>query len=120
MTFLFHTILPTPDNWYGPVDIGEITGSIEHAVQLGDVWVDSMVNIAAYWRGQALFSSLAPTTCGRVTTWTWQLPANFPPGKVLRVAVDGGRLRENGVELQWDEHGYYEVSLDAGSLTLSP
>ncbi|HKE18531.1 MAG TPA: polysaccharide deacetylase family protein [Kofleriaceae bacterium] len=119
MTFLFHTILPTADNWFGPVDIGEITGSVDHARQLGDVWVDSMVNVASYWRGQALFDSLVPTTHRHVTTWTWQLPASFPPGVHLRVTVDGGTLRQGGAALHWNQHGYYEVSLDAGSLTLS-
>lgn len=120
MTFLFHTILPSPDNWFGPVDIGAITGSVAHARQLRDVWVDSMVNVAAYWRGQALFSSLTPTTRHRVTKWTWELPSGFPRGKFLRVVVDGGTLRQNGHKLRWDHHGYYEVALDAGSLTLSP
>jgi len=120
MTFLFHTILPTPDNWYGPVDIGSITGSIEHLQQLGDVWADSMVFVAAYWRAQKLFNSLTPTRRGRVTTWTWELPPNFPPGMFLRVTVDGGRLFQGDRPLRWDDHGFYEVALDAGSLTLRP
>jgi hypothetical protein len=38
----------------------------------------------------------------------------------LRVKVDGGTLYQNGKPLPWSEHGYYEVGLDAGSLTLSP
>jgi hypothetical protein len=119
MTFLFHSILPTPDNWYGAVDIAAITGSIDHAVELGDVWIDSMVNVAAYWRGQALFASITPTRSRHVTTWTWQLPPGFPPGKYLRVTVDGGTLRQGGARLHWNHHGYYEVALDAGTLTLS-
>jgi hypothetical protein len=44
----------------------------------------------------------------------------LPPGKYLRVKVDGGTLTQAGQTLAWDEHGYYEVALDAGSLTLSP
>lgn len=120
MIFLFHTILPTADNWYGPVDIGAITGSVDHIRELGDVWADSMLHVGAYWRAQKMFSSLEPSTCGEVSTWTWQLPPNFPPGMFLRVTVDGGTLEQRGVPLEWDDHGYYEVALDAGELTLSP
>ena len=52
--------------------------------------------------------------------WTWTLPAHFPPGRYLRVKVDGGTLTQASAPLPWDEHGYYEVALDAGTLTLSP
>jgi len=60
------------------------------------------------------------TTSGSDQTWTWTLPAHFPPGKCLRVTADGGTLKQGGTPLVWDPHGYYEVSLDAGALTLSP
>ncbi|HEY2405876.1 MAG TPA: polysaccharide deacetylase, partial [Polyangiaceae bacterium] len=53
---------------------------------------------------------------GDNTSWHWQLPAHFPPGRSLRVAVDGGTLSQNGRPLVWDAHGYYEIALDAGSL----
>jgi hypothetical protein len=36
----------------------------------------------------------------------------------VRVRVDGGTLTQRGQRLIWDEHGYYEVALDRGSLTL--
>jgi hypothetical protein len=52
-----------------------------------------------------------------VTTWRWTLPPNFPPGRKLRVVVDGGTLTQNGMPLSWDRHGYYEVALDAQSLS---
>jgi hypothetical protein len=57
---------------------------------------------------------------GSDKTWTWKLPANFPPGKFLRVTVPGGTLKQNGATLPWDPHGYYEIALDAGSVTVSP
>ena len=46
--------------------------------------------------------------------WTWTLPENFPPGKYLRVKVDGGTLTQGAAALPWVTHGYYEVALDAG------
>ena len=102
-------------------DIGEFTASVNHAKSFGDVWIDSVVNVGAYWRAQKLFAGITPTTSGNSTTWTWTLPPHFPPGRVLRVKIDGGTLTQpGGRTLAWDDHGYYEVALDAGSLTLSP
>jgi peptidoglycan/xylan/chitin deacetylase (PgdA/CDA1 family) len=117
---LFHTITPTADNWYAPIDIGTITGTIEHAKSLPDVWIDTMATVGAYWIGQRLVSAAKPTTSSAATTWTWTLPPHFPPGKYVRVKVDGGALAQKGAALPWVRRGYYEVALDAGSLTWSP
>jgi len=120
LIFLIHTINPTSQNWYAPIDISVVTGSIAHAKSRGDIWIDSMVNVGAYWRAEKALSSATPTTAGGVQTWTWKLPDHFPSGHVLRVTVDGGTPSQNGTPLVWDPHGYYEVALDAGALTLSP
>jgi hypothetical protein len=120
LIFLFHTILPTTNNWFGPVDIAAITGSMQHARSLRDVWVGTMLDVGAYWRAQKMFSQLTPITFGPVTLWTWRLPDHFPRGKFLRVRVDGGTLHQLRGPLVWNRHGYYEVSLDAGILLLTP
>jgi hypothetical protein len=121
LIFLFHSILPTSQNWYAGVDIGSITGSIEHAEELGTVWIDTVANVGAYWIGQRTFEATAPaTTDDGATTWTWSLPSGFPGGRKLRVSVDGGTLTQGDDELTWDGHGYYEIDLDAGSLSLTP
>jgi peptidoglycan/xylan/chitin deacetylase (PgdA/CDA1 family) len=122
LIFLFHSITPTESAnlWYAPTDITSITGSIDHAKSLPDVWIDTLSNVAAYWVGQKLLTTASPSSGGGGTTWTWSLPAHFPSGKYLRVTVDGGHLTQGGQALAWDGHGYYEISLDAGSLTLSP
>jgi peptidoglycan/xylan/chitin deacetylase (PgdA/CDA1 family) len=120
LVVLIHTINPTSDTWYNPVDVGEITSSMGYGKSLGDVWTDSVVHVAAYWIGQKLLSAATPVASGDAQTWTWTLPAHFPPGRYLRVTVTGGTLTQNGAPLAWDDHGYYEVALDAGSLTLSP
>ena len=120
LIFLIHTISPTSQSWYAPIDVSVITDSVAHAKSLGDVWIDSAVNVGAYWRGQKIVSAASPTTAGADQTWTWTLPANFPPGRSLRVTVDGGTPSQNGTALTWDPHGYYEIALDAKSLTLSP
>jgi len=87
---------------------------------LGDVWTDSLVQVAAYWIGQKMLSAVTPVAAGDTQTWTWTLPDHFPPGRSLRVTVTGGTLSQNGAPLPWDDHGYYEVALDAGTLTLAP
>jgi hypothetical protein len=120
MIHLFHTLLPTDKNWGLGQNITAVTGNMAYAKSLGTVWVDSVVNIGAYWRGQQLLQAATPSTSGGVTTWRWTLPANFPPGRKLRVVVDGGTLSQNGAPLPWNRRGYYEVSLDAQLLTWAP
>jgi len=120
IVFLFHSILPTSSNWYAGVDIASITGSMAYAKAQGDVWLDSVVNIGAYWLGQRALMAKAPVATADSATWTWSLPACFPPGRVLRVTVEGGQLSQGGQPLTWNGHGYYEVALDAGSLTWTP
>jgi hypothetical protein len=117
---LLHSLAPTTAAWYSTVDVSAVTGSIAHAKSLGDVWIDSLVNVGAYWRGQKLVAAATPAVSGTTQTWTWTLPDHFPPGRHLRVRVDGGTLSQNGKALDWDGHGYYQIALDAGSLTLSP
>jgi hypothetical protein len=102
------------------VDVRELLAHLDRMKSLGDVWADAVVNVAAYWRAQKLFAGLAPSTARGRTTWRWELPPGFPPGRYLRVRVDGGALTQGGGELRWDEHGYYEVALDAAELTLVP
>lgn len=117
MIYLFHTLVPTTQNWGGAESIDAVTGNMIYAKSLGTMWIDSVVNIGAYWRGQQLLQAATPTTSGGVTKWTWTLPPNFPPGHKLRVTVNGGTLTQNGTPLSWSARGYYEVSLDAQSLS---
>src|SRR3954469_25980393 len=120
LILLVHTINPTSDNWYNPVAVTDVTGGMSHGKGLPDVWNDSVVDVAAYWRAEKMFSALTPAPAGGGSTWTWTLPANFPPGKYLRVTVAGGTLTQGATTLAWDTHGFYEVALDAGTLTVSP
>lgn len=120
LILLVHTITPTDQSWYNPVAITDVTGGMMHGQSLGDVWNDSLVHVAAYWQAQKMFQALTPASANGTTTWTWTLPASFPPGRYLRVTVTGGTLSQAGTTLPWDDHGFYEVSLDAGTLTLSP
>ena len=119
-TMLVHGFNGGSDGAFQPVAVGEFTSHVNTTKSRGDVWIDTVVAVGAYWRAQKMFAALTPTTSGTSRTWTWTLPANFPPRKVLRVKVGGGTLIQAGHALPWDDHGYYEIALDAGSVTLAP
>jgi peptidoglycan/xylan/chitin deacetylase (PgdA/CDA1 family) len=108
------------DGAYGPVNLQDFVDAVEYAKSFGDVWIGTVENIGAYWLGQKALSSVMPTESAEGRTWTWTLPANFPPGKYLRVNVAGGTLLQDGEALPWNEHGFYELALDVGTVTLVP
>ena len=117
---LVHGFTGGNDGAYQPVNYDLFAAGVVYAKSLGDMWIDTVTNIGAYWRAQKILSSAKPVVSGNTTTWNWTLPDHFPPGKYLRVTVDGGTPYQNDKVLEWNGHGYYEVSLDAGSLTLAP
>lgn len=106
------------DNAYKPLALSEFVTHVRHVQSLGNVWIDSVINIGAYWLAQRLFTELCPTISGNRTTWRWSLPKHFPPKQVLRVKISGGTLRQLDRVLTWHEQGYYELDLDAGELIL--
>jgi hypothetical protein len=118
---LVHQVGPATDSiGCCEVPAATIAASMRHLKALGNVWGDTVVNVASYWVGQKLLSTATPVVAGATTTWSWELPANFPPGKYLRVGVTGGTLKQHGTALPWNDRGFYEVALDAGELTLEP
>ncbi|HET9930876.1 MAG TPA: polysaccharide deacetylase family protein [Polyangiaceae bacterium] len=119
-TVLVHGFTGGSDAAYQPVALDQFVQSVNHTKSFGDVWTDTMTKVGAYWIGQKVFSAVTPTTAGSTKTWRWTLPANFPPGKCLRITVTGGTVKQGGVALPWNTHGYYEIALDTGSVSLSP
>jgi peptidoglycan/xylan/chitin deacetylase (PgdA/CDA1 family) len=105
---------------YQPVPVDQFIESVKYAKSTGDMWIDTITNVGAYWLGEKAFGAATTMTSGTDKTWTWKLPDQFPTGHYLRVTVDGGTLKQAGNTLNWDAHGYYEIALDAGSVTLSP
>jgi hypothetical protein len=96
---------------YQPVPIANVTGTMSYAVMNG-YWAETISNVGAYWQGQKLI----PTTA--TTSATWTLPAKFPKNMCLRVTTTGGTVMQGGAAVPWNDHGYYEISLDAGSVTV--
>ncbi len=108
--YCIHGFTGGNDGAYQPISFDSFTTAVEQA-KSGGAWVDSVVNIGSYWMGQKLVT-------GSGTSYSWDLPANFPSGKCLRVTVDGGTPVQDGEPVAWNDHGYYEISLDAGSVTI--
>lgn len=117
---LVHGFKDVFDGAYKPVEFTEFASTVIHAKSLGDMWSGTMASIGAYWVGQKVISPVQPTTVGSDLTYSWTLPDPFPPGKCVRATVSGGTVKQGGRVLEWDSHGYYEISLDAGSVTISP
>jgi hypothetical protein len=108
---LVHGFTGGTDGAYQPVSIDEFTSGVNYAKGLGGLWIDSMVNVGAYWIGQKTVAAVTPTTSGTDKVYTWKLPTNFPPNKCLRVTVGGGTLKQNAAALPWNDRGYYEIAL---------
>jgi hypothetical protein len=106
-------------NGYQAISFSGFIEHIEYA-KTKDIWIGTMEYVAAYHIARRLLNGVSPTTEGADQVYTWTLPDIFPPGKYVRVTVDGGTLSQDGVALPWNPHGFYEVALDAGNLTLSP
>ncbi|WP_437276711.1 polysaccharide deacetylase family protein [Sorangium sp. So ce375] len=119
-TFCIHGFTGGSDGAYQPIPFQAWVDHVKGVKEFGDVWIGTMETIGAYWRGQKAISEGTNTKNGNDTTYNWTLPQNFPPGKFVRVTVTGGTLKQGGVALKWHPKGYYEVALDAKSVTLSP
>jgi len=117
---LVHGFTGGGDGAYRPVALNDFLTSVMHAASIPTLWIDSLVNVGAYWRGQQLVSAATGTPAQEATTWTWNLPAHFPPGHFVRVASGGGTLSQRGATLGRQANGYYEVALDAEALTWAP
>jgi peptidoglycan/xylan/chitin deacetylase (PgdA/CDA1 family) len=119
-TVLVHGFTGGTDGAFQAVGLGVFQQAVNYAKSFNDLWIDTVVDVGAYWIAQKLVSAAQPAVNGTSSTFRWTLPAHFPPGQFLRVTVSGGTLTQGGAPLSWDPHGFYEVALDSGSVTLSP
>lgn len=101
----------TQNGTYQPLDIGATTAAMADGVAKG-FWMETMSNVGAYWQGQKLIPESASTSA------TWTLPAQFPKNMCVRITTTGGTVTQKGEAIPWDEHGYYQISLDAGEVTV--
>lgn len=119
-TVCIHGFSGGSDGAYQPISLDGFVDHVNYVKDKGDVWIGTMLEVGAYFLGRKAVAAATPESQGDDQVYTWTLPNVFPPGRYVRVTVDGGRLSQDGVELPWNEHGFYEVALDVGSVTLSP
>lgn len=99
------------DGAYQAIPLDSFTSAVKAAVS-GGSWVETATNVAAYQVGQNLISKAS----GSPIKWT--KPSVFPPNMCVRVTTTGGKVTQKGAEVPWDDHGYYQISLDAGEVTV--
>lgn len=119
-TVCIHGFTGGSDGAYQPIDLNGFVQHVNYVKDKGDVWIATMLEAGAYFLGRKAVKAAQPQAQGSDQVYSWTLPDVFPPGQYVRVTVDGGTLSQDGVALPWNDHGFYEVALDAGSLTLSP
>ncbi|MGD0836405.1 MAG: polysaccharide deacetylase family protein [Polyangia bacterium] len=117
---LVHGFTGGNDGAYQPVPLSEFLNGVSHAKSLGDMWIGRLEDVGSYWLGQKAIASATKTTSGNSTTWSWTLPSNFAPGKYVRITVSGGTVTQKGSTMPWNPQGFYEISLDAGTVSVGP
>jgi len=110
-TICIHGFTGGSDGAYQPIALDSFTSAVKSAVS-GGSWVETVTNVAAYQVSRNAISK------GKGNTITWTLPSVFPPNMCVRVTTTGGTVKQNGKEIPWDDHGYYEIALDAKALTI--
>ena len=101
----------TANGTYQPINADGTAAAMSDAIKNG-FWVEGMSNVGAYWQGQKMISATATTNA------TWTLPAQFPKNMCVRITTTGGTVTQKGQAIPWDDHGYYEIGLDAGEVTI--
>jgi peptidoglycan/xylan/chitin deacetylase (PgdA/CDA1 family) len=109
-TICIHGFTGGTDSAYQPIALDSFTSAVKAAIS-GGSWVETVTNVAAYQWGQK-------TLTGKTTSATWTLPSVFPPNMCVRITTTGGTVTQKGQEVPWDDHGYYQISLDAGEVTV--
>jgi peptidoglycan/xylan/chitin deacetylase (PgdA/CDA1 family) len=84
------------------------------------LWVAPFGEVAAYLRAQKIVEAVQPQTVNLGTKFSWQIPAPFPHGVMLKVAVNasGARLFQAGRELRRNQDGICLISFDARELVV--
>jgi len=120
-TFCIHGFSDPPgdSSAYQAFPLASLTDAVKTEKAKKDLWIDTMQAVGGYWRAGRAFAKATSTTSGTDKTWKWTVPKNNPPNTCLRVKTDGGVLKQKGATIPWDDHGYYEISFDAGEVTLS-
>jgi len=84
------------------------------------LWVAPFGEVAAYFRAQKIVEAAQAQVAKDETKFSWQIPAPFPHGVMLKVAANGSRARlfQAGHELHRNKDGVYSVAFDSRELVV--
>lgn len=116
---LVHGFTGGNDSAYQPVPLNDFVEHVRGQRDGGRAWIDTLLNVGAYFLAQKLVAEAQPAVNGEGSTWSWTLPDHFPEGRCLRVRSTG-RVLQGGQAIAENAQGYYDISLDAGSVTVVP
>jgi peptidoglycan/xylan/chitin deacetylase (PgdA/CDA1 family) len=108
-------------NWYQPISKKNYLDLLDYLVQnKKNLWVAPFGEVAAYWRAQKVLEKAEPQKSADTTTLKWEIPANFPKGVRLKLAIGGEGLQvsQGGKALKPLAPGVYSIAFDAKEMTL--
>ena len=117
---MIHGIEGTQWGWQ-PITKKTYLGLLDYLVQKKkNLWVAPFGEVCAYWRAQKVLEATEPKKDGTTTILSWEIPANFPKGVTVKLAIagDGLKVSQGGKILKPLSSGVYSVAFDAKGLTL--
>jgi len=120
-TFQFHGI-GDPSTGWEPIPTNTFTALLDYlkAEQPEGLWIAPFGEVAAYLRAQRILESAKPDIRNGEQRFTWEVPALFPSGVVLKMRLAGQLLHvyQRGRELRADRQHIYSVAFDARELVM--
>jgi peptidoglycan/xylan/chitin deacetylase (PgdA/CDA1 family) len=121
-TFQFHGI-GDPSTGWEPIPTNTFTALLNYlqAAQDQALWIAPFGEVAAYLRAERVLEEVGPQTRNGEQRFTWNVPAPFPSGVVLKIRLATGRslhLYQHGRELRADRRHIYSVAFDARELVV--
>jgi peptidoglycan/xylan/chitin deacetylase (PgdA/CDA1 family) len=121
-TFQFHGI-GDPSTGWEPIPLDTFITLLDYlqVEQTKGLWIAPFGEVAAYLRAQRVLESVEPEIRNGERRFTWNIPAPFPHGVVLKITPTAGHalhIYQNGLELRADKKGIFSISFDARELVV--
>jgi peptidoglycan/xylan/chitin deacetylase (PgdA/CDA1 family) len=110
-----------PSTGFEPIPSNTFIAMLDYlrAAEDKGLWVAPLGEVAAYFRAQKIVEAVQPQVVNGETKFTWQVPAPFPHGVVLKVAVNASvrpHFYQAGHQLRRSKDGSYSLAFDSREL----
>jgi peptidoglycan/xylan/chitin deacetylase (PgdA/CDA1 family) len=108
-------------SWWQPIPKETYLKLLDYLVEnKKTLWTAPFGEVAAYWRAEKILEKAEPQKEGAKTFVRWEKPANFPKGVKVKLNIQGDKLQvsQSGKDLKPADKDIYDISFDAGELTL--